>query len=134
MAPHSPRDRSRTFSPDDLANSNAFHEDAHTLHQTESQDDAHRIMDELEMLRAERVASQEEKDEAAGRRSKSVAHRDRHRPAGTPEDVFDTLTSHPQIPQAQTDTKPNVFAKVFKILRRFPRAIRYFVYVGAAPI
>lgn len=130
MTPHSPR--SKTYSSDGLADSNPFFEDTHTLHQSESQENAHQLMDDLELLRAERVASQESKDEAAGRsRSKSM-HRDRHRPAGTPEDVFDTLTAPVQIP-TQAEKKDTVFTKVFKSLRRFPRAIRYFVYVRTVP-
>lgn len=88
-------------------------------------------MDDLELLRAERLASREEKEEAAShshRRSRSV-HRNRHKPEGTPEDAFDTLTSQPQIPQTTPTQRPTLVSKLFKKLRRFPRVVRYFVYV-----
>lgn len=134
MPPHlSPRAESSPAASDDLTDiTNPFFEDTHTLNQPESQENASQLMDDLELLRAERVASQESKDEAAGRsRSKSM-HRDRHRPKGTPEDVFDTLTAQAQIP-SKVEKQDTAFTKVFKILRRFPRAIRYFVYVSNTP-
>ncbi|KAJ4388690.1 hypothetical protein N0V93_006149 [Gnomoniopsis smithogilvyi] len=101
--------------------------DTHTLNQSESQENASRLMDDLELLRAERLASREEKEEASRPRSRSL-HPHRHRPEAPPEDAFDTLTAQPQIPQTKPQVAPNVFAKLFKSLRRFPRAIRYFVY------
>lgn len=130
MSPHSPR--GNVSHSDELTDDNPFfEEDTHTLNQSESQDNANRLMDDLELLRAERVVSQQENEDAAGR-SKSM-HRNRRRPEGTPEDVFDTLTAQPQIPQAQPEKQANTFTKFLKTLRRFPRAIRYFVYVGTAP-
>lgn len=127
MTLHSPRGRASTS--EDLVDNNLFLEDTHTLNQSESQENASRLMDDLELLRAERLASREEKDEASRPRSRSL-HPHRHRPEAPPEDAFDTLTAQPQIPQTKPDAPPNVFAKIFKSLRRFPRAIRYFVYVS----
>lgn len=136
MSPHPHSPRARLSNSDDLADDHFF-EDAPTLNQSVSQEHANQVMDELEMLRAERFVSQEEKVEAAtGRlRSKSMV-RNRHRPEATPDDVFDTLTAPLQIPQTQPAEKKklNVLMKIFKTLRRFPRAIRYFVYVSTAPV
>lgn len=128
ITPHSPR--AKTSTSDDLADNTLFFEDTHTLHQSESQENASRLMDDLELLRAERLASREEKEEASRPRSRSL-HPHRHRPEAQPEDAFDTLTAQPQIPQTKPEGKPTVVTKIFKSLRRFPRAIRYFVYVSA---
>lgn len=129
MTLHSPR--GRTSTSEDLIDNNLFYEDTHTLNQSESQENASRLMDDLELLRAERLASREEKEEAGRPRSRSL-HPHRHRPEAPPEDAFDTLTAQPQIPQTKPDAPPTVFTKLFKSLRRFPRAIRYFVYVRIA--
>lgn len=111
-------------SPDSTAD--PFFEDSHTLNHSESQENASRLMDDLELLRAERMASNDDRESRS--RSKSV-HRNRHNPEPPPEDAFHTLTSQPQIPQAKPDKKPTFLAKVFKDLKKFPRIIRYFVYV-----
>lgn len=126
MTPHSPREKTSTS--DDLAD-NPYFEDTHTLNHSESRENASRLMDDLELLRAERLASREEKDEAGRPRSRSL-HPHRHRPEAPPEDAFDTLTAQPQIPQTKVEGKPTLVTKLFKSLRRFPRAIRYFVYVS----
>lgn len=126
MTLHSPR--GRTSTSEDLVDTNLFYEDTHTLNQSESQENASRLMDDLELLRAERLASREEKEEAGRPRSRSL-HPHRHRPEAPPEDAFDTLTAQPQIPQTKPDAPPTILTKLFKSLRRFPRAIRYFVYV-----
>lgn len=120
MAPTSPRRES----PDSTAD--PFFEDSHTLNHSESQENATRLMDDLELLRAERMASNDDRDSRS--RSKSL-HRSRHNPEPAPEDAFDTLTSQPQIPQTKPDKKPTVVARIFKDLKRFPRVFRYFVYV-----
>lgn len=109
---------------------NPFFEDSHTLNHTESQENASRLMDDLELLRAERMASNEERMDRP--RSKSV-HRSRHNPEPPPEDAFDTLTAQPQIPQTKPDLKPTVVARIFKDIKKFPRVIRYFVYVCILP-
>lgn len=109
---------------------NPFFEDSHTLNHTESQENASRLMDDLELLRAERMASNEERMDRP--RSKSV-HRSRHNPEPPPEDAFDTLTAQPQIPQTKPELKPTFVARVFKDIKKFPRVIRYFVYVCTLP-
>lgn len=107
-----------------------FYEETHTLNgSSESQENATRLMDDLELLRAERIASNQEKDEAGRPRSKSVNRR--HKPEAQPEDAFDALTKAPQIPQTKPAAKPTLVNKLFKEIKRFPRIIRYFVYVSS---
>lgn len=122
MAPPPRRERS----PEDTS-TDPFYEDTYALSHSESQENASRLMDDLELLRAERLASNQEKEEASRPRSKSVNRR--HHPEPQPEDAFDTLTSQPQIPQTKPDQKPTLVRKLFTSLKRFPRAVRYFVYV-----
>lgn len=120
VMPH--RDRS----PQD-SSADPFFEDTYAISHSESQENASRLMDDLELLRAERLASNQEKQEASRPRSKSLNRR--HHPEAPPEDAFDTLTSQPQIPQTKADKKPTLVRKLFNSLKRFPRAVRYFVYV-----
>lgn len=109
-----------------------LYQDHYALARSESQENAHRLMDDLELLRAERVASNQEKQEAARHRSRS-AHR-RHHPEAQPDDAFDTLTREPQVPQVKPEKKPTLVGKLFKEIKRFPRVIRYFVYVSGLQV
>lgn len=85
-------------------------------------------MDDLELLQAERLVSNQERDKASGRSRSKSAHR-RHHPVPEPEDEFHTLTE-PQIPQVTPIREPNAFGKLFKRVRKFPRIIRYVLYVS----
>ncbi|PSR80125.1 Mechanosensitive ion channel-domain-containing protein [Coniella lustricola] len=102
------------------------HDQHHGLAPSESQDNANRLMDDLELLQAERVASNQEKQEATRHRSRSANRR--HHPEAQPDDAFDTLTREPQMPQVKPAKKPTLVGKLFKEIKRFPRVIRYFVY------
>lgn len=106
-----------------------YNSDAQTLHHTDSEENASRLMDDLELLRAERIASNQSRDEASGRARSKSANR-RHHPVPEPEDEFHTLTTAPQIPQAPPVEQPNAVGKLFKRVRKFPRFIRYFLYVS----
>lgn len=111
-----------------------FQTDAATLsHYSDSRENASRLMDDLELLRIERQVSnaEREKDNISRRRSNSRQHHhhDRHNPEAPPEDAFHTLTEPTQLPQITTEPEPTALGKLFKKLRRFPRVIRYFVYV-----
>lgn len=109
-----------------------FQTDAATLsHYSDSRENANRLMDDLELLRVERQVSNEEKEKenASRRRSRSQQHHDRHKPEAPPEDAFHTLTEPSQLPQISAAPEPTALAKLFKKLRRFPRVVRYFVYV-----
>lgn len=124
------------MSRDDSAD--PFQTDAATLsHYSDSRDNANaRLMDDLELLRVERQVSnaEKEKENASRRRSRSQHHhhQDRHNPEATPEDAFHTLTepTYTQLPQISGGPEPTALAKLFKKLRRFPRVVRYFLYVS----
>lgn len=109
-----------------------FHTDAATLsHYSDSRDNANRLMDDLELLRVERQVSnaEKEKENASRGRSRSQHHQDRHKPEAPPEDAFHTLTEPAQLPQISGGPEPTALRKLFKKLRRFPRVVRYFLYV-----
>lgn len=109
-----------------------FQTDAATLsHYSDSRENANRLMDDLELLRVERQVSnaEKEKENASRRRSRSQHHHDRHKPEAPPEDAFHTLTEPTQLPQISAGPEPTALGKLFKKLRRFPRVVRYFVYV-----
>lgn len=111
-----------------------FQTDAATLsHYSDSRENANRLMDDLELLRIERQVSNAEKEKENGSRRRSRSqqhhHQDRHNPAAPPEDAFHTLTEPTQLPQISGGPEPTALGKLFKKLRRFPRVVRYFVYV-----
>lgn len=91
-------------------------------------------MDDLELLRVERQVSnaEKEKENASRRRSRSQQHHhpDRHNPEAPPEDAFHTLTEPTHLPQISGGPEPTALGKLFKKLRRFPRVVRYFLYVS----
>lgn len=122
------------MSRDDSAD--PFHTDAATLshYSDTTRENANRLMDDLELLRVERQVSnaEKEKENASRRRSRSQQfhhHPDRHNPEAPPEDAFHTLTEPTQLPQISGGPEPTALGKLFKKLRRFPRVVRYFVYV-----
>ena len=112
-----------------------FTTDGQTLHRSESRDNASRLMDDLELLRIEQQVSNEERLEEAskaGRRSSS-RQRDRHNPHQEPEDAFHTLTEPlpMTVPPKDEEKHPTFLTKLYKKLRKFPRAVRYILYVGS---
>lgn len=88
-------------------------------------------MDDLELLRIERQVSNEEREkENAGRRSLNYSHADRHHPHAEPEDAFHTLTEPvPLPPVAKPEKKVTFLGRSWKKLRKFPRVVRYLLYV-----
>ncbi|KAK3181175.1 hypothetical protein K4F52_007450 [Lecanicillium sp. MT-2017a] len=93
--------------------------------------DATQLNDDLELLRAERLISNQEHEEMELAKSRS-RNRDRaHAPE--PEDAFNPSDHH----NHGADKKKNEDASLYKLwtfLKKFPRFIRYFVYMlpGAA--
>lgn len=111
-----------------------FTTDSQTLSRPDSSPgNANRLMDDLELLRIERQVSNEERLEnasKAGRRSTSRTRHDRHHPEPEPEDAFHKLTAPAPLPvAAEPQAAPTFLTKLFKKLRKFPRVVRYFVYV-----
>ncbi|KAL8366766.1 hypothetical protein RB595_008785 [Gaeumannomyces hyphopodioides] len=85
----------------------------------ESREQANRLNDDLELLRAERYVSNQEHD-LASRRS-----RDRRLGDIQEEDAFNQPVDEPAQP---TQQKPTTANKLWTKIKKFPRVIRYFVY------
>ena len=92
---------------------------AGALSPIESREAASRLVDDLELLRAERIVSNQENE---ARRSKS-----RNRHEAEPEDAFNTVSI--QVPNMETKQKKETFLnKVWVKLKDFPRVLRYTLY------
>lgn len=106
------------------------HSDNQTLHHPDSRDDDTRLVDDLELLRIERMVSHDEKEEGS-RMSKSLNRR--HQP--DPEDAFLELTQAAPLPEIKPAAASTTFlSRLWIRVKKFPRVIRYFVYalpVGA---
>ncbi|KLU91353.1 mechanosensitive ion channel family protein [Magnaporthiopsis poae ATCC 64411] len=90
------------------------------LQDDESREQANRLNDDLELLRAERYVSNQEHD-VASRRSRD------HRLGDIPEeDAFNQPVDEPA--QATQPQKPTAANKLWAKVKKFPRVIRYFVY------
>jgi small-conductance mechanosensitive channel len=98
--------------------------DTRMLSPAEDREAASRLTDDLELLRAERLVSNQEHHHG-GRPSKS---KERSRTSES-EDLFETATKAPPVPEAKAK-KPTWLSKI----KRTPRLIRYFLYMapGAA--
>ncbi|KAK4157588.1 Mechanosensitive ion channel-domain-containing protein [Chaetomidium leptoderma] len=94
--------------------------DAMPLSPRDSREAAHRLHDDLELLRAERVVSHQEHDSIRPR-SKARSHRE-----GV-EDAFNTTTAPPP-PAPVTPLKSTWLTKFWLSLKKFPRVLRYVVY------
>ncbi|KAB5575706.1 Mechanosensitive ion channel-domain-containing protein [Coniochaeta sp. 2T2.1] len=84
---------------------------------------AHRLVDDLELLRIERLVSQKENQSHLSRRSGS---RTRARTMREPEDTFNTTGVHPTIHAAHKST---VLTRLWTRINRFPRVFRYIAYL-----
>ena len=92
--------------------------------------DASRLDDDMELLRAERLISNQEQ-EMTRSRSRGKPAFDRHNT--DLEDTFNpTATEEPKLVKKRDEDAP--MYKLFKFLKKFPRFVRYFVYLipGAA--
>ncbi|KAJ9143754.1 Mechanosensitive ion channel protein [Pleurostoma richardsiae] len=99
--------------------------DQATLSPGDSREVASRLVDDLELLRAERIVSNQEKENETHR------SRSRRRPEPEPADTFNTVT-----PVVQPEQKKELTAAVrlWNKLRKFPKAVRYFLYMLPAGI
>ncbi|KAF6825136.1 mechanosensitive ion channel family [Colletotrichum musicola] len=98
-----------------------------TMSPSGTREQASRLNDDLELLRAERLISNQENDAA------TRSHRGRTHKA-EPEDVF-AGNPNPPVEKPPPEKKAGAFAfAVWKWLRKFPRCFRYTVYMipGAA--
>ncbi|KAH8887373.1 hypothetical protein GQ53DRAFT_749851 [Thozetella sp. PMI_491] len=125
--PHSPQLRvdvpSSSKLPDDIAYANEKYDPAFLapdhapLSPSESREAANRLNDDLELLRAERIVSNEEHS----RRSRS-----RNRRNEPVEDAFQTNTS--AAPVVAATHKKTFLTWIWGKLKKFPRFLRYIVY------
>lgn len=94
----------------------------------DSREAAHRLTDDLEILRAERLVSNQEHENEI-RRSRS-RNRSQH---GQEEDAFNTTTP-PAPPVPQTPQKSTALIRFLGRVKKFPRFIRYFTYLTPVAI
>jgi small-conductance mechanosensitive channel len=87
---------------------------------------AHRLCDDLELLRIERLVSQKENQSHLSRRSGSRARTTRE-----PEDTFNTTGVHPVI---LTPYKSTFLTRLWTRISRFPRVYRYVAYATPAAL
>ncbi|WYZ38433.1 hypothetical protein EsH8_III_000347 [Colletotrichum jinshuiense] len=104
-------------------------DDRATLSPTDTREQASRLNDDLELLRAERFVSNQEHELSQTRSHKGRAHEPE------PEDVFAGNPNAVEPPKPPPEKKAGAFAfAIWKWLRKFPRVFRYSVYMipGAA--
>lgn len=95
-------------------------------------EEARRLDDDLEMLRAERVVSHANASEDGLGRSRSMARSRSRNAGGEPEDDFDVGTTpiHEKTKVYQPPANPSTkFAKVFKKIHNSSFLVRYFCYI-----
>ena len=85
-----------------------------------SREAANRLNDDLELLRAERLVSNEE--QSSGR------SRSRNRRTEPVEDAFQTNTTSAAVPAVSGQKKETFLTWLWNRLRKFPRFLRYIVY------
>ncbi|KAH8909076.1 hypothetical protein BR93DRAFT_950602 [Coniochaeta sp. PMI_546] len=88
---------------------------------TDNREAAHRLCDDLELLRIERLVSQKEGQSRLPRRSVS-----RSRTQREPEDTFNTTGVHPVV---HSPHKSTFLTRLWTRINRFPRVFRYVAYL-----
>ncbi len=97
------------------------------LSPTDSREVANRLNDDLELLRAERVAVASSQEHDSSRpRSRSRSHQE------PVEDAFNTVSPAP--PVVSTPQKKTWLTKFWVWLKKFPRVLRYILYAIPAAI
>ncbi|KAI1768066.1 hypothetical protein GGR53DRAFT_518091 [Hypoxylon sp. FL1150] len=109
-------DHSHLRVPDDSGR----HADHGYMSQTESRDQANRLVDDLTLLQAEQAVSHRESTELRRAHSKARSHEP------VKEDVFNQPTQTPTI--GLPDEPPNKFIKALRNIKGLPRIVRYFLY------
>jgi hypothetical protein len=107
-------DTAKKVDPDHLAPETAL------LSPADSREAANRLHDDLELLRAERVVSNQERDSSRPR-SRKRSHDTRV------EDAFNTTTA-PAVTSPVVPLKTTWLTKLWLSLKKFPRVLRYVVY------
>lgn len=104
-------------------------DDGTISHVSENREEAHRLNDDLELLRIERLVSQKESHSRASRRSGSRSRTARDPPTREPEDTFNTTGAHPVI---HAPHKSTWLTRLWARVKRYPRGYRYITY--ATPV
>ncbi|PHH80750.1 hypothetical protein CDD83_3672 [Cordyceps sp. RAO-2017] len=88
--------------------------------------EARRLNDDLELLRAERLVSNQEQEQQLGSKSKNRSHHPE------PEDAFNQPST--KDPTVKLKNKDAALYKFWLLLKKFPRSVRYLLYLfpGAA--
>ncbi len=94
----------------------------------DSREAANRLHDDLELLRAERVVSHQERDSIRPRSRRSHSHQERV------EDAFNTTGTSPTTQAAATPMKATWLTKLWLALKKFPRVLRYAAYATPAAV
>lgn len=119
----------RHNSMNEKVGSDEIHLDQVTINDDDSREYASRLTDDLELLRAERLVTNREHEAESG----VLRDHRRRAPSPIPEDAFNgqaeekeqPLPPGPGHPQQPQQTMAN---KIWVKVKKFPRAIRYFVY------
>ncbi|XXH00512.1 hypothetical protein Hte_006858 [Hypoxylon texense] len=98
----------------------ARHTDQGYLSETDSRDQATRLVDDLTLLQAEQAVSHRESTELRRAHSKARSHEP------VSQDVFNQPTQTPTI--GTTPPPPNKLNKVFRNIKGLPRILRYLFY------
>ncbi|KAK4219235.1 Mechanosensitive ion channel-domain-containing protein [Rhypophila decipiens] len=103
--------------------SHHLHPEPGSLSPSGSREQANRLNDDLELLRAERIVSRQEHNDARSRRSRS---RNRSEVNHT-EDMFNT-TAAPITQPLHSDKKSTFLTRLWVLVKKFPRVMRYVLY------
>ncbi len=98
--------------------------DSLSLSPGDSREAASRLHDDLELLRAERVASSNHDHDSIRAKSKR-SHRSHHEPV---EDAFNTTGPQAPTSAANVPIKATWLTKLWLSLKKFPRVLRYVLY------
>ncbi|KAK3378469.1 Mechanosensitive ion channel-domain-containing protein [Podospora didyma] len=93
---------------------------ASTMSPTGSREEANRLNDDLELLRAERIVSHQEQEETGRSRSRN------RNPSENGSDAFNS--NAPVNPAISSTHKTTWLTKFWAWLRKFPRVLRYILY------
>lgn len=105
----------------DKPDPNLLAPDAPPMSPSDSREAASRLHDDLELLRAERVVSHQERDSTRPR-SRLRSHNERV------EDAFNSAPAAAAPVPAATPPKDTWLTKLWAKIRKFPRVLRYVVY------
>ncbi|KAL7795390.1 Mechanosensitive ion channel domain-containing protein [Trichoderma ceciliae] len=104
------------------------HDEAGAVTPISQRAEANRLNDDLELLRAERIVSNQEHDQASRSRTKNRHHNPE------PEDAFNQTSQEEALEKKRTKNTDATLYKLWLFISKFPRFFRYIIYLipGAA--